>query len=71
MKSFLRSLVRTVRDRPMVLGILAETAFDTLVLKACLHAIEQEAYRLGVAIPFSATTRMRPGFLSIMSLTIG
>ena len=32
MKSFLRSLVRTVRDRPMVLGILAETAY---VLALC------------------------------------
>jgi 5-methyltetrahydrofolate--homocysteine methyltransferase len=50
--------------------LLAETAFDTLVLKACLHAIEQVFIDSGVRIPVMASFTVFEGGRTLSAQTV-
>jgi 5-methyltetrahydrofolate--homocysteine methyltransferase len=50
--------------------LLAETAFDTLVLKACLHAIEQVFSDLGRTLPVMASFTIFEGGRTLSAQTV-
>jgi len=50
--------------------LLAETAFDTLVLKACLHAIEQTFSDLGRSLPVMASFTIFEGGRTLSAQTV-
>ena len=50
--------------------LLAETAFDTLVLKACLHAIEQTFADLGRSLPVMASFTIFEGGRTLSAQTV-
>jgi 5-methyltetrahydrofolate--homocysteine methyltransferase len=50
--------------------LLAETAFDTLVLKACLHAIEQVFSDLGRSLPVMASFTIFEGGRTLSAQTV-
>ena len=50
--------------------LLAETAFDTLVLKACLHAIEQVFCDLGRKLPVMASFTIFEGGRTLSAQTV-
>ena len=50
--------------------LLAETAFDTLVLKACLHAIEQVFSDLGRKLPVMASFTIFEGGRTLSAQTV-
>jgi len=50
--------------------LLAETAFDTLVLKACLHAIEQVFSDLGRTLPVMASFTIFEGGRTLSTQTV-
>jgi len=50
--------------------LLAETAFDTLVLKACLHAIEQVFSNLGRKLPVMASFTIFDGGRTLSAQTV-
>ena len=50
--------------------LLAETAFDTLVLKACLHAIEQVFSDLGRTLPVMASFTIFDGGRTLSAQTV-
>jgi 5-methyltetrahydrofolate--homocysteine methyltransferase len=50
--------------------LLAETAFDTLVLKACLHAIEQVFSDLGQKLPVMASFTIFEGGRTLSAQTV-
>ncbi|MFM9010355.1 MAG: homocysteine S-methyltransferase family protein, partial [Planctomycetota bacterium] len=50
--------------------LLAETAFDTLVLKACLHAIERTCSDLGRALPVMASFTIFEGGRTLSAQTV-
>ncbi|MFM9059385.1 MAG: homocysteine S-methyltransferase family protein, partial [Planctomycetaceae bacterium] len=50
--------------------LLAETAFDTLVLKACLHAIEQTCSDLGRPLPVMASFTIFEGGRTLSAQTV-
>jgi len=50
--------------------LLAETAFDTLVLKACLHAIEQVFSDLGRKLPVMASFTIFDGGRTLSAQTV-
>jgi 5-methyltetrahydrofolate--homocysteine methyltransferase len=50
--------------------LLAETAFDTLVLKACLHAIEQVFSDSGVRLPVMASFTVFEGGRTLSAQTV-
>jgi len=50
--------------------LLAETAFDTLVLKSCLHAIEQVFSDTGVSLPVMASFTVFEGGRTLSAQTV-
>ena len=50
--------------------LLAETAFDTLVLKSCLHAIEQVFADTGVSLPVMASFTIFEGGRTLSAQTV-
>jgi 5-methyltetrahydrofolate--homocysteine methyltransferase len=50
--------------------LLAETAFDTLVLKACLHAIDQTFSDLGRSLPVMASFTIFEGGRTLSAQTV-